>query len=202
MRRVIYFLLLSSFTLLGGCGITSPVVLPPQSEYAIAPMKATTSSARARTPASLLVSMPIASPGYDSPNMVYVNVPFKLREYANNRWVAPPAQMLMPVIAQRIRAKQYFKAVVTPPFSGITNYRVDTQLIMLEQEFLQPASRIHLVMQATVINSASNKVLASKQFSVFTKAPGNDAYSGVLAANKAASIITSQIASFVVRSVG
>ena len=202
MYRVRWIILIFFLLFLVGCTLTSPVKLPPQSEYAISMMKTSTASNRSQSSMTLLVSMPIASPGFNTDDMIYMDVPFKLRSYANHRWIAPPAQMLMPVVAQTLRNKNYFKAVVTPPFSGVTSYRLDTQLMLLEQEFLQPISQVHLVMQATVINNNSNQVLASRQFTIFVKAPGNDAYSGVLAANNAASVIALQIASFVVRVVG
>ena len=132
---------------------------------------------------------------------MYVMVPYKLRAFANHRWVAPPAQMLLPMIAERIRSKGYFKAVVTPPFTGLATYRLDSQLLMLQQEFMRPVSLVRLIMQTEIINSKTNKIVAAKRFVVTMKAPENNPYDGVLAANQAAAKLTQQIAAFVIRSI-
>lgn len=186
--------------LLSACALLRPVKLPRQGTYTISGpyIAIPTDSKTSRT---ILVSTPVASSGYQSSKMIYIQTPFKLRAYAKNRWIAAPAEMLLPLFAQRLRACGYFKAVVTPPFSGITNYRLDTQLLTLQQEFLRPTSLIRLVIQATLINTTTNRVLASRRFQVMVSAPGNNPYSGVLAANKAADIMSKRLSSFVIQSV-
>ena len=79
-----------------------------------------------------------------------------------------------------------------PPFAGITNYRVDTQLL----KFMLPISRVRLAVQASLINNVNNRVIASRLFEVVIPAPANNPYSGVLAANKAAAIVSRRIAQF------
>lgn len=186
---------------LSGCG---PVTMSPVSTYTIsAPhiVKSNKSKRRYKTNKTILVSMPIASPGYQSNKMVYVTVPFRLRYFANNQWVAPPANMLLTLLAENLRQTNYFKAVLTAPFIGMTTYRLDTQLLILQQEFLQPISQERMVMQATLINSANNHVIASRRFQVVVKAPENDPYSGVLAANQAAATLSALLTRFVLRTI-
>lgn len=197
LNRIIFLVILS--VLLSACGLSRPVNLPSQTTYTISsPYVATPKSSRTKT--TLLVALPVASSGYQSSKMIYVDTPYKLKEYANNRWIAPPSDMILPLLAQRIRSAGYFKAVVTPPFSGITNYHLETKLITLQQEFLQPTSLVRLVMQATLVNSTTNRVIASRRFQVMVQAPQNNPYSGVLATNKAVNVIDKRIAAFVVRS--
>lgn len=187
---------LLTMLLLASC---SPVKVPDVARYDITPTFKARNVTRYKTRHTLLVGQPIASPGYRTSAMIYVEIPFKLRQFATNAWVAPPAQMIMPILAQALRNRNYFYAVVTPPFTGITNYRLHTQLNMLQQEFLQPMSRVHLVMTATLINNSTNRVAATRRFEVRVAAPENNPYSGVIASNAAVSKMALQISKFVTR---
>lgn len=189
-------LLLPLVFLLTGCGLSKPAQVPPQSTYMLSSTKAPVNVKHTKTASTLFISSIIANPGYATSSMVYIKEPFKLRAYANNRWVAPPAQMLLPILAQRIRDTGYFKAVVTPPFVGVTNYRLDVRLIKLEQDFTRPVSRVRLVMQASLISNTTHRVIKSQRVQAVVKAPENNAYGCVLAANQAAAKLVSRIALF------
>lgn len=198
----LYRLVFISFValLLASCGLTSPVKLPAVSTYTISHSFISIPNA-SKTGYTILMSMPVAASGYQSSDMIYVQKAYKLKSFANNRWASPPAEMLLPLMAQRLRSYGFFKAVVTPPFSGVTNYRLDTQLLVLQQEFLHPTSIVRMVMQATLVNNTTNRVVASRRFQVMVTAPDNNPYSGVLAANKASDIMSKRISTFVIRSV-
>lgn len=200
MRRFTLIVTMAVATVLAGCGLSTPVKLPQVRTYTLNSVKPTASAMHHRSQSTLLVSLPIPNPGYESTAMIYEPIPFDLRHFANHQWAAPPAQMLMPLLAQAINNQGYFKAVVTTPYSGVLNYRLDSRLLVLNQTFLQPQSRVHLALQETLTND-SNQVVASRQFSLFIPAPGNNPYSGVVAANQAAGIITGQIARWVVNSI-
>lgn len=178
----------------------SPIKTAPVKTYTLSNWKKVGSSFKAKTALTLLVSQPTAAPGYQTAAMIYVMSPYELESYANNRWVAPPAQMLMPMFVEAIRRTGYFYAVASPPFSGVTNLRVDIQVLKLQQEFLLPTSKLRLAVQASLLSNISNHVVASRRFEVVMKAPQNNAYSGVLAANRAAILISQKVAEFVVNS--
>ena len=185
---------------MSGCG---PINTPEQSTYALASFKPLALRKRiSKTKYTLLVTTPVASPAFRSSKMLYEMIPYKLRAYSENRWAAPPAQMLLPLIATRLRSKAYFYAVVTPPFTGSANYRLDTHLLMLQQEFIQPTSLVRLALDASLVDSKTNKVIASREFMFTVPAPSNNPYGGVLAANKAAAQLTQRLARFVISSVG
>jgi cholesterol transport system auxiliary component len=193
------FLVLFFAGFLAACG---PVKVGETSTYVLSGAANTgPASPGAKRNATLLVATPVASSGYDTESMIYVQSPYKLRPFAKNLWVAPPAQMLLPIIAQSIRNTHCFRAVVTPPFSGSTRYVLTLNLLMLQQEFFQPTSQVRLIVQATLTNAATGKVIASRRFEAVTSAPENNPYSGVLAANRAASQVSNQIARFVSRKV-
>lgn len=199
MKRVLGILSVS--LVLAGCGLSTPVQLPDQRTYTLSSVSPTKGASQHRSAKTILVSLPIPDPGYASNAMVYELVPFDLRYYADNQWAAPPAQMLMPLMAQALANQGYFKGVVTTPFSGITSYRLDTRLIALKQSFLQPTSREVLTLQETLTSNATNEVLASRRFNFVVPAPRNNAYSGVVAANRAARTVANQVARWVVQRV-
>src|SRR5687768_1070029 len=103
--------------LLSGCTL-SPMNVEPAIKYTISdwPKRAVIST-HTQSDNTLLITTPIASPGYDSSQMLYVLIPYQLRTFANHRWIAPPAELLLPLITNHIRAKNYFHAVVDTPFS-------------------------------------------------------------------------------------
>lgn len=200
MRKLTLIATVAAAIALAGCGLSTPVKLPQVRTYTLNSVKPTALASRHRSQSTLLVSLPIPDPGYASSAMIYEPIPFDLRHFADHQWAAPPAQMLMPLLAQAITNQGYFKGVVTTPYSGVLNYRLDSRLVALNQTFLQPKSRVHLVLQETLTNNDDNKVIASHRFSLFVPAPGNDPYSGVVAANTAARVLTGQIARWVIKS--
>lgn len=128
-------------------------------------------------------------------------IPYELRSFGDHRWVAPPAELLLPLLTDRIRATGYFHAVVATPYLGVSNYQLNTRLLALQQEFLQPQSEVRLKMQATIMNVATGRVIASREFQAVVPASENNPYAGVIATNQAAHIVTNQIAQFVIRKV-
>lgn len=187
-------------SMITSCSVIKPVAIKPVSTYTIAEWpnhdKVKTYPTTKKT---LLVTNTMASPGFNTSNMVYVTIPFQLRAFADHRWVASPASLLLRLIANRMSETHYFKAVVTPPFSGFFDYQLNTQLLMLEQEFLKPMSEVRLRMQATLIHAGTGEVIANRVFEVVISAPRNDPYAGVLATNQAAQMLSDQMTEFVIQ---
>jgi len=184
-----------------GCDVLSPIKTYPVATYTISDWHTETQvrATKPRSHSTLLVTTPVASPGYTTSQMMYVTIPFKLRAFASHQWVAPPNQLLLPLLAGRIEKTGYFDAVMTPPFSGFSHFQLDTRLLLLQQEFLKPVSEVHVIMRATVLNLTTNRVIATRLFDMTVPAPENDPYGGVVAANKAASEICNRMAQFVLR---
>ncbi len=191
MRKYV-ILVLTVF--LGGCSF-SPVKIAPESNYTITQWPQNNAvQGQSKSSKTILITTPVAAPGYESSNMIYVMVPYQLRSYANHHWVSSPAQLLLPLLANHVRARGYFKGVVTSPFSGGTSYQLNTQLLVLQQEFLQPESVVRLTMQATLLSGVTGKMIASRVFEAVIPAKNNNPYGGVLATNKAANQVLTQIA--------
>lgn len=202
MRLMMKIPVLLGVLLLTGCSL-SPMKVRHGSTYTLMDWPGAETPQKVTVPTSktLLVAAPLAAPGYETARMVYVTVPYQLNAFGDHRWVAPPADLLLPLIANHIRRLGYFHAVAVSPFSGAANYQLNTRLLTLQQEFLQPQSSVRLAIEATVIRVSTGKVLADHIFEITEPAMQNNPYAGVLATNKAVGIVTNQIAQFVVKTV-
>jgi len=147
-------------------------------------------------PLTLVVSPPRASPGYDTARMAFVRKPMLLEYFAKNRWVEAPAKMLGPLLVSALEQRTKFRAVV--PAGGMVkgDMRLDTELILLQQEFTTLPSRIHLRLRAQLIEQANHRVVATRVFDIFEDAPSDDPYGGVAAANQALARLLAQLADF------
>ncbi|MBS0358483.1 MAG: membrane integrity-associated transporter subunit PqiC [Proteobacteria bacterium] len=183
--------------LLSACSL-QPVHVPSVSTYTLNSVSELKFS-HARTHESMLVSIPTASPAYQSSRMIYVEKPYELKSFANHRWVAAPSDMLLPLLVRSIQNTGRFHAVVSAPFVGLTDLRLDTQVLMLQQNFIQKPSQVDLTVRAELVNNKTNTVIKSQIFSATVSAPSNNPYGGVVAANQATRQVLEEIAKFVGR---
>ena len=196
MMRKLFIVTLST-VLLSGC--LSPVKTNELSTYTLTNYPANTVAHKVGAHGTLLVTTPSASPGYQSSDMIYVTTPYQLKAFADHAWVAPPSQLLLPLLTEKLQKTGQFKAVVSTPFTGFSTYQLNTRVLSLQQEFLQPQSDVRLMMSATLVNTATGRVIGDRTFTAIVPAMSNNPYGGVLATNKAAHNVMNQIAAFVVK---
>lgn len=153
---------------------------------------------QSHTNQSLLITMPEATAGYQFSTMLYVKKPFELASFANNAWVDQPAHMLLPLLAQSLQSSNYFYAISSSINSEHTDYRLDTQLIELQQNFLKKPSQIEIVVKVVLSHVNDNRVVASRVISEHANCPADTPYGGVVAANLATKRLTARISDFVV----
>lgn len=142
---------------------------------------------------AIAVAAPVARPGYDGVRMVYVTRAYQIQFFARHEWVAPPAQMLAPLLVEALERAGRFRAVqsaadVAPPF------RLETEIVALRQEFTATPSQTRFVLRAMVVDTAGRRVLAAEEFEAVEPAPSEDPYGGVVAANQAASRVLNELA--------
>ncbi len=144
---------------------------------------------------AILVAPPVARSGHDSARMVYVTRAYEIRFFARHEWVAPPAQMLAPLLAEALERGGRFRAVqstadVAPAF------RLETEIVALQQEFTAQPSQTRLVLRVQLIDMAERRVLAAEQLEAVETAPSDDPYGGVVAANRAAARVLADLATW------
>ena len=181
--------------LLQGC--LSPVKTPTISNYILNEVNTNTVQAK-RTSKILLVSPPQAAPGYDSRDMVYIKKLYQLEKFAKNRWADEPTKMLQPLIIQSLQNTRHFHAVVSAPFSGLYDLRLDSKLLQLQQEFLSTQSLVRLKIYMQLVDATTLKVINSRNFVIVVPATEANPYAGVLATNCAVKKFLQQLDVFVV----
>lgn len=180
--------------LLTGC--FSPVQSPSQTKYFFDPDVVSMPSKH--TKATLLVSKPAAAPGYATYHMAYIDTPSELAYYTRNRWVAPPAEMLQPLLVDSIQRSQHFGAIAKAPFAGKTRYRLDTELVYIRQNLTTMPHRLELALRVSLVDSVTQQIMVSKTFERSQAVNKLEPYASVVVANTVLAQMLSDVTHFVV----
>ncbi len=133
----------------------------------------------------LVVGLPQAEAGFDQPRMAYLQRPYEVNFYATNQWADTPARMLVPLLVRALETTGLWRAVVPVPTTVRGDYRLDTSGLVLQQEFVQQPSRTRVLLRAQLVEMKEQRVVGARSFEALEPAPSDDAYGGVLAANRA-----------------
>jgi cholesterol transport system auxiliary component len=144
----------------------------------------------------LAVNAPSARPGFDTPQMAYVRQLHKLDYFVKNRWADTPSHMLAPLLAQALEQAGSFRAVVRTTGPVAADLRLDTELIRLQQDFTTQPSRVKLTLRAQLYDVKGGKLLAVAEFDEAENTTSEDAYGGVIAANRALARVLGQLTEF------
>lgn len=196
----IYPMKFLSGMLTGGlCILTActPVKATIENQYKITSYS--TIKAPERSNKSILVSQSDAIAGYQTEQMLYTQTRYRLDAFANNSWISPPAAMLTPLIVQSLQHSHYFYAVAAGPNADKTDYRLDTQLIQLQQNFLTKPSSLEFTAQVVLTRVSDNRVMASKTFLEKIPCPADTPYGGVIATNNAVKAFTARVTRYVIQ---
>jgi cholesterol transport system auxiliary component len=190
------FIVISMLLFLSNCSVFSPIKTD-ETSYELKTIPSVAIQKTRRT--TLIIMQPEANSIYNTTRMVYTIKPYQVAYFAKNRWAASPGKMLQQLMIQTLQNTHYFKAVIAPPFSGMYDYILNTQLFELQQDFTHNPSVIRLRLNAQLIQSGTNRIIATKQFTVIEPAPQNTPYGGVIAANRAVSELLRQLVNFCVK---
>jgi cholesterol transport system auxiliary component len=146
----------------------------------------------------ILVSVPRAHGGYDSPRIAYMKEDYGLRYYTRSRWADTPARMLAPLLADAIQSTGQFQALYATSGSVSADMRLDTELIRFHQDFRTLPSEMHITLRAQLIDLASGEVLATLLVDRSMAADTDDAFGGVVAANRLLGQLLDELAQFCV----
>jgi cholesterol transport system auxiliary component len=184
--------MLSTASMLAGCGSILPKAPIQPTLYVLdggSPTKVTVAISPAPTPATstmtLTVTTPIASAGFGSTHIIYQRRSHELEHFALNQWVDTPAQMLAPLIVRALETRGIFRAVVRGSTAAASEFRLDTELVRIQQEFTGTPSRARVTLRAVLLDTATRRVIASREFDSTAPSPSEDPAGGVTAANEA-----------------
>lgn len=146
----------------------------------------------------IAVAPPRAWPGFDTPQMAYVQRVYELDYFATNRWADTPSRMLGPLLARALEQTGSFRAVVQAPSTVPADLRLDVEIVRLQQNFTARPSREEVTLRAQLTDVRAKRVIATRVFEGVESASNDDAAGGVAAANAALRRMLSQIADFCV----
>lgn len=184
--------------LICGCVALRPEPLPQPTFYSldnVQPVVRPLSPAPASAP-TLIINPTHAAAGFDSQRIIYMRQPHKPEYYAYSEWIDTPARMLAPLIVTAIERSKAFRAVIQMPSPAAGELRLDTEVVRLQHEFLSQPSRVRFTLRVYIVNSATRRVLASREFEALVVVTSEDPYGGVVAANQAVSTVLEELATF------
>jgi cholesterol transport system auxiliary component len=134
----------------------------------------------------LVVGLPQAEAGFEQPRMAYLQRPYEVSYYATNVWVDTPARMLAPLLVQSLERHRASGVWWCPmPTAVRGDYRLDISGLVVQQEFLQRPSGTRIRLRAQLTETKEQRIMGVRSLESFEPAPSEDAYGGVLAANRA-----------------
>jgi cholesterol transport system auxiliary component len=142
----------------------------------------------------LVVNVPVAQPGFDTPRMAYTQRPYEVSYYGTHQWADPPARMLTPLLVQVLEQTGYWRAIAQMPTSVRGDYRVDIDQLVLLQDFLQKPSRVRVALRIQITKLPEYLVLGTRLFEMVEEASNDDAYGGAVAANRAVDKLVREVA--------
>jgi cholesterol transport system auxiliary component len=203
MTRTIVILLV----LAGGCSALDPSAMQQPTLYSLDTVRSQLQAVRlpaAISPVAptLIVNPPRAAAGFDSQRIVYVREAHKREYFAHSEWIDTPARMLAPLIVVAVENSGTFRAVVLTPSAATGDLRLDTEIVGLQHEFDARPSRVRFTLRAYVVDNATRRVVAWREFDEAVPAATENPYGGILAANRAVQTVLGQLADFCTAAAG
>ncbi len=184
---------------MSGCSFLSPVKPDSQQSYMLT--KVPVVAKRTKRPFTLLVGQPDTRPVYNTSQMAYTVRPYQIAYFSQNRWAETPSQMLESLLVQTLQKTNFFRAVLTPPYTGNYTFLLNTQITEFQQDYTLRPAVFRMSVQAELNRFATNQLIASKTFSSTVPIGGGNPYAGVFAANIASAAILKQITDFTISNV-
>ena len=194
-----------TLSLLGGCSSLLPTPAVPPSLFTlddgslalVSPARVSVPvSAPSVAPATLIINTPKAAAGYGTSHIVYARRTQEIEYFAFSLWVDTPAQMLTPLIVRAVERTGAFQAVVAAPTSASSRFRLDTEIIRLQQDFSVAPSRVRLTVRAVLIDTSTKAVVARREFDASVASTSEDTYGGVIAAQAVTQRVLTELAGF------
>jgi len=154
----------------------------------------TTASAGKPGAGILVVNVPVGQPEFETSRMAYMQRPHEVSYFATHQWADPPARMLTPILVQALEQTGHWHAIVHMPTSVRGDHRMDTDQVVLVQDFLQKPSQVRVALRIQILKLPEYLVLGTRLFDVAEETPNDDAYGGVVAANRAVERLVKEVA--------
>ena len=187
--------------LLGGCSSLLPTPAAPPSLFTLDDGTSVPSSPASRPApnaalATLIINTPKAAAGYGTSHIVYARRTHEIEYFAFSLWVDTPAHMLTPLIVRAVERTGAFQAVLAAPTAASSRFRLDTEIIRLQQDFSTSPSRVRLTLRAVLIDTTTKAVVARREVDASVASRSEDTYGGVIAAQAVTQRVLTELATF------
>ncbi|MDP3609296.1 MAG: ABC-type transport auxiliary lipoprotein family protein [Methylophilus sp.] len=145
---------------------------------------------------TLAVHIPKAAAGFDSRRMMYSRSQHQLEYFARSEWVDTPSHMLQPLIVSAIERTHSYSAVVPKLPAAKTDLKLESEILSLVQDFNTKPSTVRFTLRVTILNNATGKIVALREFDERVTAVTDDPVGGVKAANVAVNNVLEKLGSF------
>ena len=105
--------------------------------------------------------------------------------------------MLAPLLVQAMEKTGCWRIALQMPAVVQGDYRLDTEILHLQQEFFSQPSRVRLTLRVQLVGLPGQSIIAAQRFEILEDAPSEDAYGGVIAASHAVDKLLEQMADWV-----
>jgi ABC-type uncharacterized transport system auxiliary subunit len=130
---------------------------------------------------TVMVAETTAAAGYTTSAMLYRNAPHALRRFARHRWVDAPAQLVASALRTGLAARGV--AVLMPAGGVRPEYRLASELVVLEQDFTVTPSRVVLAARLQLVDVHARRSVAMRTVHLARAAPSEDPAGGAASAN-------------------
>lgn len=144
----------------------------------------------------IAVRPPRAAPGYETSAILYVQERHVLDRYATHEWAEPPARMLGSLLARSLEDAGGFSAVAQDAGGLPVDLRLDTEIVLLRQNFLTRPSVVEFALRVQLIDVSRRRMLAARYIELAERTMSDDAAGGVAAANVAVEHALAEVVSF------
>jgi len=202
-KNSLFLLVAASVLLIASCSLPGPSQRPAKQTYVLqgGPVSQPPEVMTPKPCASLRVGMPGSAPGINTVRMAYTIEPNRRDYFAYHEWVATPARMIASMMESRLDALGLFSAVIPGSSDIKTDFRLDSEVQVLQQDFAKGTSTVTLTIKLTLVEVANRSLLNSKTFSYRESADGENAEAGVAAANRAAEYFLVDLTAFLSESI-
>jgi cholesterol transport system auxiliary component len=166
MKKTLYLNLALAVATLSSCSIFTPVSLDKVYTYQIGTdaISKNGNICSSNNGKSLQITRMRADSPFDNNRMAYSMAQYQIETYATHKWTTAPAIMLSTAMQQSLAKSCIYTSVVNSDFMSNANYRLDTQLLTLQQNITGNSSTVDLTIQAQLVDNTTNQVVKSKVF--------------------------------------
>ena len=144
----------------------------------------------------LIINTPKAAAGFDTQRIMYTRAPHQLEYFARNEWIDTPAQLLRPLMISAIEKTSAFNAVLTKQSVIASDLRLESEVIKLVQDFSTKPSHVQFRLRVSMIDNATQHIIAMQEFNERVDANTDNPIGGVLAANVAINLALDKLSIF------